>query len=125
MLSKKRRILRKDLPYILTKGKRYNSKSLLMYVVKQQTTVPEQSSVRGSSSKLARFSFSVSKKIEKSAVKRNKLRRQGYSVIDRHIEQIKEGNLFFFVFKKGSNTITFNNLEKEVLQLLSASSVLV
>ena len=72
----------------------------------------------------SRFSFSASKKVEKSAVKRNKLRRWGYSIINRHTDRIKENTFLFFIFKKGSNIITFNNLEKEVLGLLSASSMI-
>ena len=114
MLSKKNRISKKEFPHILNSGKKYNSVSLMLYVALGSNKEKKQS----------RFSFSVSKKIEKMAVKRNKLRRQGYSIIDRHIKQIKGVNLFFFVFKKGSNYVTFNDLEKEVLGLLSVSSML-
>ncbi len=73
----------------------------------------------------SKFSFSVSKKVCKSAVDRNRLRRQGYSIISKHIKEIKEENLFIFVFKKGSSVYGFERLEQEILGLLSLSGVLI
>ena len=116
MLSKKNRISKKEFSHILTFGKRYNSNNLMFYIA--------LNSNKENKNRQSKFSFSVSKKVEGSAVKRNKLRRQGYSIINRYIKQIKENTFLFFVFKKGSNTITFNNLEKEIFGLLSTSGML-
>ena len=54
-------------------------------------------SIKGEKSK---FSFSVSKKVEKSAVLRNKMRRAGYEAIREKLPLIKEGFAFRFTFNK-------------------------
>ncbi len=115
MLNKKRRIGRKYFPEILTKGKRHNSTHLLMYVVKTDSS---------NSTNDSQFSFSVSKKVAKKAVDRNKYRRRGYSVISRHTNKIKTGYLCFFSFKKGVGSMKFPELEKEILELLKVSNML-
>ncbi len=74
--------------------------------------------------KSTKFSFSISKKNSKSSVERNKLRRWGYSVITKHIKEIKPGFLCFFSFKKGSVKTEFQSLENEILGLLSVSGVI-
>ena len=124
MLPQKRRISRKEFPDILKKGRRFNSPHLLLYVVEQKTPVVEHSSLRDKADFISLFSFSVSKKISKKAVDRNRLRRQGYSVITSQIKNIKKGFLFFFSFKKESGTLTFVQLEKEIKDLLKVGGVL-
>ncbi len=116
MLPKNRRISRKEFPYILTKGKRYNSPNFLLYVARDEGLNKETPS---------RFSFSVSKKVCKNAADRNRQRRRGYSVVSHLIKNTKPGFLCFFSFKKGSGGSSFINLEKEVPELLSLSSVLI
>jgi ribonuclease P protein component len=46
----------------------------------------------------SRFSFSVSKKIEKKAVLRNKIKRMGFLALSRYIANIKPGSLIQFRF---------------------------
>ena len=46
-----------------------------------------------SEGKNSKFSFSISKKVEKSAVLRNKMRRIGYKVIENELNSIKKGFL--------------------------------
>ncbi len=48
----------------------------------------------------SRFCFSVSKKTIKSAVARNRLRRLGYRLIQKHLNEIKPGILAVFSFIK-------------------------
>ena len=62
----------------------------------------------------SRFAFSVSKKVCKKAVDRNRLRRQGYSVVSKYLKQINPGYFYIFTFKKGSYPIPFSELEKEI-----------
>lgn len=86
MLSKSRRIERKLFPLLL-KGKTYkNNLFLLRFAV-----------INGDH---ARFSFSVSKKVAKSAVIRNKIRRMGYHLLEKYLPQIQSNALAGFVFKK-------------------------
>lgn len=73
----------------------------------------------------SRFSFSVSKKVFKRAVDRNKYRRRGYGVISRNIKSIKPGFFYFFSFKKIDKKILFSDLEKEIINLLDKAGVLV
>jgi|SRR3989344_6814148 len=115
MLSKKRRISKKHFPYILTKGKRYNTPHLLMYINRVDS---------GNQNQASQFSFSISKKVAPKAVDRNKYRRRGYSVIRRHINRIKSGYLLLFSFKKGRANLKFSELEKEILELLSNYNML-
>ena len=111
MLPKKRRIERSLFSFVLAEGKKYHSNSLILNVV-VNNKIP------------TKFSFSVSKKILKKAIDRNKYRRRGYSIINKHIKRVKTGYVCFFVFKKESTTVSFDNLEKEIVYLLTKSSVI-
>ena len=112
MLPKNRRIKKKEFTNILNNGKRYNSQNLLLYLLKTNKSEP------------SKFSFSISKKICKNAVDRNKYRRRGYSIVTLNMKNIQPGYLCFFSFKKGSNKPAFNALEKEITQLLHKASVI-
>lgn len=114
MLPSNRRIERKLFSHIMTKSKRYHSTSFVFYV----------STIEGKPNSPSRFSFSVSKKILKSAVLRNKQRRRGYSVINKHLKVIKPGFLCFFVYKNGFHT-NFSDLEKDIQGLLSLSGMII
>ena len=48
----------------------------------------------------SRFGFTVSKKIDKRATVRNRIKRQVRSCIEENIEKIKPGKDFLFVIKK-------------------------
>ncbi len=115
MLPKSRRIGKENFSYILTNGKRYNSPELLLYLAKINSNNEKAPS---------KFSFSISKKISPLAVNRNKYRRQGYSIINEEIKKIKSGYFLFFSFKKSSLPVTFQNLQKDILELLSVAGML-
>jgi len=115
MLPKNRRIERKEFNQIITQGKRYNSQSFTLYLSKIE---PREASFP------SKFSFSVSKKVAKLAVNRNKLRRRGYSIIGRKLEVIKPGFFMFFLYKKGFEK-DYSLLEKEVMGLLSSALVII
>ncbi len=115
MLPKKRRIPRKEFAKLFLNGKRFNSTAFLLNLVALDKPFLSTDS---------KFSFSVSKKVSSSAVLRNKLRRMGYSVIEKNIKNIKSGVILSFSFKKGVEKYSFNQIEKEILDLLSKASVL-
>ena len=59
--------------------------------------------------KKSRFCFSVSKKVTKSAVVRNRLRRAGYRLLENYIPQIKSNILAVFSYRsvpKNNDEIT-------------------
>jgi|ERR1700733_1812601 len=115
MLPKVRRVPRELLTNALLRGQRHNSANLLL-------------SVANNSEGPSRFSFSVSKKVCKNAVDRNKFRRRGYAVVRGLLKKTKSGFLCVFSFKKASMTnskkISFAEMEKEITDLLTASGVL-
>ena len=111
MLPKNRRIKRGEFKDLLG-GVRYNSTHFLVYIKTIEKT------------KLSLFSFSISKKVCSKAVSRNRLRRQGYSVINKNIKNIKNGFMCFFLFKKGQYPMSFNVLEKEILEVLDKNKII-
>lgn len=112
MLPKNRRIQKKLFSDIVLKGRRHNSLHFLVYITQTYSKSP------------SKFSFSVSKKVCKSAVDRNRLRKQGYSVISKHINEVLPGFICFFSFKKGSNNIIFKELETEIGSILNKEGVI-
>ncbi|HBD24717.1 MAG: hypothetical protein A2566_03260 [Candidatus Zambryskibacteria bacterium RIFOXYD1_FULL_40_13] len=115
MISKKRRILRKDFAYILNNSKRYNTDNLLLFIAPINSTAGREES---------RISFSVSKKVQPLASNRNRYRRWGYDTIKETIKQIKPGYYLFFSFKKTPKPTSFLSTSKGVKELLSLSGVL-
>jgi ribonuclease P protein component len=116
MLPKKRRISRVNFPYIIQSGRRVNSPGLLLYTVLIEGNSKE---------KETKISFSVSKKVCSKASDRNKHRRWGYSAVYPELKNIKNGYYLFFCFKKTQKSLSFNQVQKEVLELLSVSGVLI
>jgi ribonuclease P protein component len=115
MLSKERRIDKSLIKEVLQKGKRYNSPTFTLYVY--DPTGKE-------SGKTSQFAFTASKKVAALAVDRNRLRRIGYSIIDKNISKIKDGSMFLFAYKKILGKPTLSIIETEALRLLGEASML-
>lgn len=97
MLPKKQRIPR-DLFPLLIKGKTFINKLFLLRVV-------------SSKDQDKRFGFSVSKKVAKSAVVRNRWRRVGYRLLRPFIPQIKPNTLAtisFLTIPKDNEQVSLN-----------------
>ncbi len=64
-------------------------------------------------SKSSRFCFSISKKVAKNAVTRNKMRRVGYRLLKKYIPKIQSNTVNFFSFRKipENNEEIIKNLE--------------
>ncbi len=116
MLPKERRIKRKEFSFILNQGKRFHSQNLTLFLAKNSTNSPEN---------ITKIAFSVSKKVYPKAVDRNKCRRRGYSVIKNNTGRLKDGFYLLFSFKKTGSGLKYENIEKEILELLSTSGVLI
>jgi ribonuclease P protein component len=115
MLPKNRRISRKDFPYILKNKKTYHTPGLFLYLAPIDLKNKPESKV----------SFSISKKVCPKATDRNRYRRWGYFTVSKRLKKIKPGFYCFFSFKKTGKVETYNNVEKNVLELLSSSGVLI
>lgn len=112
MLLKKNRADKKDIDKIFKacppngrEGRFLNSPSLTFKFI----LVKDQ--------KEPKISFIAPKNIAKLAVKRNSLRRKGYSVLRRHIDKVPRPVVGVFVFKKYQDDIFV--LENEIKNLLN------
>lgn len=102
MIPKKNRIKREDFEEITKKGGFLSSSLFSIRFLKN----PE---------KIRRISVVVSKKVAKTAVKRNLLRRRVYEVI----QKMPESPYFSIIFaKKGSEKASFREIATEITKLL-------
>jgi ribonuclease P protein component len=86
MLPKNQRIPRKMFPLLSNGAKVFKNNVFLLRFVSGK----EEKS---------RFCFSISKKVAKKAVMRNKMRRAGYRLLKKYIPDIKSNILAIFSFK--------------------------
>ena len=105
MLSKNNRANKKDIEKIFKEGRFISSPNLTFkYILSSDSTDP-------------RISFIAPKSVAKLAVKRNFLRRLGYDVLGKYINQFPSGVLAVFVFKKYQDDISI--IENEIKNILS------
>lgn len=100
MLQKSQRIPRKLFSEISKNANLFSNEVFLFRFIKTKE-------------KNSRFGFSISKKVAKKAVIRNKLRRCGYKIIKNYINSIPKGVLMTISFRKipKNNTEIETNLE--------------
>ena len=105
MLPKKNRVDRKAVEKIFKEGKFFNSLNLTFkYILNSGFSAPH-------------ISFIAPKSVAKLAVKRNFLRRRGYSVLEKYINQFPAGLLGVFIFKKYQDDISI--IENEIKGILA------
>ena len=98
--------------------------SLKVYSASKQQPPESEKVTAGQSLLYGAFSFVISKKIAKHAVTRNLLKRRGRHILKNSIHNIKQPGSGIFFFKKGSNTLSFDALQEEMLSLLTQAAVL-
>lgn len=103
MLPKKNRVDKKLMQKIFKDGHFVGSRVLSFKHCLNNTTYPK-------------ISFVVPKKVEKSAVKRNSLRRRGYLVLEKYFNKLPQGLSGVFVFNK---SLTVSEIEDEIKKILS------
>jgi ribonuclease P protein component len=111
MLSKTDRIPRKSFAELLERSSYSNSDHFSLRY-------------RLSGESMPRVGASVSKKVSKSAVKRNTVRRRVYASIRPYLKVMPKG-LFLFVAKAGSDKIKGEAMEKEIRTLLKQAKLIV
>lgn len=112
MLSQERRISQGLFAQILKEGRSFHTPNLSLRV-----------SGRKDQGKSA-FSFVVSSKAVKTAVRRNSLKRRGRHVVKKHLAQIKEGYFCAFFLKKELSGLPFPFFEQEILTVLKKANLL-
>ena len=112
---------------MLSKKYRFHSRGGVRYVYQYGKTVrkPKMSLVFAENTKgFTRVAVVVSKKVEKSAVKRNRIRRRIYEVIRLNFDKIpKKMDYIFVVYSKDFLDMTFHELEKFLGELVSEAKV--
>ena len=106
---------------------RFHSRGGVRYVYKHGKTVrgPKMSLVFAENKKgFTRMSVVVSKKVEKSAVKRNRIRRRVYEALRINMKLISEKTDYIFVvYSRELMTMPFGELEKMLGGLVEESKV--
>ena len=102
MISKNRRIPRELFKPLLESRKYFNSAHFSLRIAKAETP---------------RLTISVSKKVSKKAVVRNKIRRRVYSAVHNLMPELSD-NLFLLIAKVGSENIKGQDLKDELVELL-------
>ncbi len=110
MLPKTNKINKKLFDKVFKEGKTYHSDFLYIKTLKNNG--------------VSKFSFVVMKKNLAGAVRRNLIKRRGFSIIKQELTNIKSGVAVIFFIKKGSEKITFKQLETEIKKILSKANLL-
>ncbi|MFA6533164.1 MAG: ribonuclease P protein component [Patescibacteria group bacterium] len=92
MLPKKNRADKKAVEKIFKEGRVFNFPFLTFKFILTNNNIP-------------RISFIVPKSVSKLAVKRNRLRRLGYSVLEKYLKESPAGLMGVFIFKKYQDDI--------------------
>ena len=112
---------------MLSKQFRFHSRGGVRYVYQYGKTVRTQKMSLvfcDNPKKFTRFAVVVSKKVEKSAVGRNKIRRRIYEILRINLDKIpKERDYIFVVFSKDVMKMDYKELEKIVGELVEESKV--
>lgn len=107
MLSPKNRATYKDIQSLKVEGKRIHSQSL-SFLYKKLTQEDDP-----------KISCSVSKKVERLAVKRNRIKRQCREAVRMELASIKVPVLGVISFKKSKEGVSYENLLEEVREIFS------
>lgn len=130
MLQTENRLIKvRDFNLLLKHGAWFNSDNFSLRVLdlgKSQNVVPVKED-KSIFVKQLRIGFAVGLKISKSAVKRNRLKRQVREVVRLLLKEgkIKTGYYFLFVAKAGSLNLDYEKIELQVLELLKKARCLV
>jgi ribonuclease P protein component len=112
---------------MLNKKYRFHSRGGVRYVYQKGKTVltPKMSLVFAPNSRgFTRMAVVVSKKVMKTAVARNRIRRRVYEVLRKNFDLIpKETDYIFVVFSKDVIDMPFNELEKLLGELVAEAKV--
>ena len=112
---------------MLNKKYRFHSRGGVKYVYQKGKTIrkPGISLVFCDNTKgFTRMAVVVSKKVEKSAVRRNRIRRRIYEVLRKNIDLVpKKRDYIFVVYNKKLSTIKYLELEKLLGELVAESKM--
>lgn len=112
---------------MLSKKYRFHSRGGVRYVYQKGKTIrrPKMSLIFVENTRgFTRFAVVVSKKVEKSAVGRNKIRRRMYEALRLNIRDIPQKmDYIFVVYSKDLMKISFSEIEKLIGELVAEAKV--
>jgi ribonuclease P protein component len=111
MLAKKQKISRDLFKNLLSRKKGASSTFFSVFFSKKDEVFP------------SRFAFVVSKKIANKANERNKLKRRGYSFLQKHKKRIEPSFVVVFLLKKGAEKLSPSRFCEEIEFLLKKIKV--
>ena len=111
MLPKKHRLNKDILKKVLKFGKRFDSEFAFLKIIPTKNNYPS-------------FSFVVSKKTAKSAVKRNTIKRRARHITWKNIGLFKTGAAIVYFFKPGSDKLKSKELERDILALSKKAKII-
>ncbi len=111
MISKSQRINRDNFENIMKKGGMINSSLFSLKFLKNPINTTH-------------FSVVVSKKVAKTAVLRNKIRRRGYSVFGKVAKSLNNPYFIILFVKRGAEKATFTETEVQILEMLKKAKIL-
>lgn len=106
MISKKHRLSQQDFKKYLVKTRVLNGQHL--YIRFCLTDL-----------KNTHFSVVVSKKVAKTSVLRNKIKRRVYAIVSEYLDTFPKGFICMIFLGKGSSSLSYNNTRTEVQELLN------
>ncbi|HVS79663.1 MAG TPA: ribonuclease P protein component [Candidatus Paceibacterota bacterium] len=112
MLKAEHRLKRKYFKEIFDRGATFRGRYFILKVAKAEDGLP------------SRFGFSVSKKVYKSAVDRNRTRRQGYSALKNHIDAVNGGIIGLFSMIRTGKRPKFAEISQDIEALLRQSRLI-
>jgi len=125
MLSKQNRLPRKLFTKAFKKSRSFFTQNLTLRV--NNDTWVSGSQVLGNRTPkyvISRFSVVTPSSVSKKAVVRNLLKRRCYSIIKKHLNNIKISFNIMIFLKKGADKLKFSDLEKEVISVFRKASLL-
>jgi ribonuclease P protein component len=106
MLNKKQRLTSPLVKEVFASGRSIFGQDVSVVFIKTKENLP------------SKFSFSISAKAVKTAVKRNAVRRRGYSVLEKNIKLLKTSFHIVFIVKKAVVGDVKYNIEPVIIDLL-------
>lgn len=110
MLSKSKRLSTEEFQYTIDKGHIFHSPFIIIRLTK--------------AIKSNKFSISVPKKVTKTAVFRNKIRRQVFNIIKKLNIDLTQGFNAILIMKVGAEKLDFTELNEEIRKIFVKSGLL-
>lgn len=110
MLPKKKRLTKSSFNLVIDEGKPFHTSVATLRIREMAEN--------------SQFSISIPKKVSKSAVVRNKVKRKVFSIIKDIYPDLQKNVMGIIIMKQGSDKLDFDVLTKEIINLFVKSGLL-